>query len=158
MIVNVVGKHLRRLRCALHRLSIGPGAWGDLVNFLDGHLGQTFKDIFEIGIGIDAVCFATLQNGVDDGTAPSGILVTDEHPVFAPQGSGSDGIFDKVVIDLHLSLLNVDLKSYTLAQGVSDSGAGYRLRFIPTACEHSLKDEKETIQDWLALPCAYGRT
>ena len=47
----------------------------------------------EVGEGVCAVAADVLDEGVDDGAAPSGVLAADEHPVFVAEFGGADGVF-----------------------------------------------------------------
>ena len=40
-----------------------------------------------------------LDGGVDDGAAPAGFLVADQHPVLHAELGGSDRSFDQVVVE-----------------------------------------------------------
>lgn len=51
---------------------------------------ELFKDPFKVGEGVHAMATDLPGEGVDDGTAPAGVLVSDKHPIFHPEFSGPD--------------------------------------------------------------------
>src|SRR5947208_1054273 len=53
------------------------------------------------------MAFAAHDDGVDDGTAPTGIRVADEQPVLLADRAGPDGILSQIIIDLQPAILEV---------------------------------------------------
>lgn len=62
----------------------------------------------------------TLDDGVDDGTPPTGFGSSDEEEVFLSNSSGSHGVFDLIIIDLDEPIIHVDAKPRPLPEGVGD--------------------------------------
>ena len=46
-----------------------------------GHVGQSREDVAEVGVGIDAATAAGFDDGVNDGSAFSGVGLAHEEPV-----------------------------------------------------------------------------
>ena len=63
---------------------------------------QILEDPFEVGKGIRAVAADLLDEGVNDRTAPAGVLAADEHPVLVAELARADRIFDEIIIQLNL--------------------------------------------------------
>jgi len=59
-----------------------------------------------------------LNEGVNDGAAPAGVLATDEHPVLVAELGGADGVFGEIVIKLDLAVEEAGLKMWPLLGGV----------------------------------------
>jgi hypothetical protein len=53
---------------------------------------ELFEDSFKIGKGVCLVAADLLNEGVDDGAPPSGMLAANEHPVFVAEFGGADGV------------------------------------------------------------------
>ena len=65
-----------------------------------GHVRQAGQHVPKIGIGIDAPASATLDEGVKDGAALTGLSLADEEPVLFSERRRADGVLDQVIVDL----------------------------------------------------------
>lgn len=63
---------------------------------------EFFKDPLKVGEGIKAMTTHLLDEGVDDGTAPAGLFVSDKHPIFHAEFCWAYGSFGVVVIKFDL--------------------------------------------------------
>jgi hypothetical protein len=63
-----------------------------------GHGGKPGEHVAEIGIGIEAASAATLDDGVEDGAAVTGVGIAQEQPVLFSKGSWPNGVFDQVIM------------------------------------------------------------
>ena len=61
---------------------------------------QLLEDPFEVGEGIEAVATDLFDKGVDDGTAPSGVIASDKEPVLGSNLGWADSVFGEVVVEL----------------------------------------------------------
>jgi hypothetical protein len=71
-----------------------------MLNLPVGHRGKPGEHVAQVGVGIDATAAATLDNGVEDGTALAGIGIAQEQPVLFSKGSWPNGVFDQVIVYL----------------------------------------------------------
>lgn len=81
---------------------IGSGSTGAGLEPVDGQQGfefvgggvahQLVEDPLEPGEGIGSVTTELLDEGVDDGTAPTGVLTADEPPVLVTEFGGADRV------------------------------------------------------------------
>lgn len=99
------------------RLPIGGKQRIDLTDFYDG---QAAEDIGEVILRIDAAAPATDQDGVNNGTAPTSIGMSNEEPSFAANGRGTDGVFDQVVIDLESPIAEISRQRIIIIEEVAD--------------------------------------
>ena len=67
--------------------SFAPGFGCDLRDLVVGHVGQARQHLAQIGIRVNATPTATLDEGVDDGTALTGISFSDVFFTTAPSVS-----------------------------------------------------------------------
>ena len=58
-----------------------PVGGGEAGGFAGHHAGQTGEDVFEVVTRIDPEAAAVLDEGVEDGGLPAGVLAADEEPV-----------------------------------------------------------------------------
>jgi hypothetical protein len=93
-----------------------------------GHFGQASQHVLKVSVGIDTPAAAAFDDGVNDGSAISGIRIAHEEPVLFSQSRRADGIFHQVVVDLHAIVLQVDLKRAPLTQRVINGDAQQALR------------------------------
>ena len=63
-----------------------------------GHVGQAAEHIPQVGIGIDAAASATLEEGVKDGSALTGLSLADKEPVLLSERRWANGVLDQVVV------------------------------------------------------------
>lgn len=104
-------------------LVFGPGAWGELGDLPVGGVGESGEDISEVGVGVDMVTTTGFYQCVEDGAAVTCISIAEKEPVFLSNGCGADGVFDEVVVDLNLSVTEVDAEQCPVGEGVIDSHA-----------------------------------
>lgn len=74
-----------------------PAAGQQFWQLAHGHQGQAPEDIGEIFLRVDAEAAATLNDGVDDGGAPSRIRMPDEEPSLLPDGRRAYVVFTPVM-------------------------------------------------------------
>jgi len=89
-------------------------------HFLIGAGWESFEELLEVGVGFEPMMTAVLDNGVEDGTAPTGFCSSNEEEVLFTNGSRAHGIFNLVVINLNESIFNEDTQSGPLPEGVGD--------------------------------------
>ena len=58
------------------------------------------EHVTQVGVGIKAAAAAAFDDRVEDGSALAGSGFADEEPVLFPDGGGTDGVFDQVVVGL----------------------------------------------------------
>ena len=108
---------------------------------LVGHAWQALEDPFEVGEGILAVTADLLDEGVDDGAAPPGLLVADEHPVFHAELGRTDGVLGEIVVELDLPVEEARLEARPLAGGIgegfAEQAAGRDLPPIPEVSDQT---------------------
>jgi len=86
-------------------------------------VGQPGENVSEILKRIDAPAAAAFNDGVEDGTALSGVSIAKKEPVFLAQCCGANGIFHQVVVDFYASILEVDTQEAPVGEGVIDGFA-----------------------------------
>lgn len=100
-------------------LDCDPVRWKQSFEFLLCRIvHEFFKDPFEVGEGVHAVSSDLLDESVDDGTAPAGVLVSDKHPIFHPEFGWPDRAFGMVVVELDLAVEEAGFKVIPLVEGV----------------------------------------
>ena len=109
---------------------MGVGCRGPVGDVLVGERGQLGEDLAQVGVGVDALASAVFDDRVEDGSALARIDVAHEEPVLLSNGSGTDGVFDEVVVDLHAPVLQEHAKAAPLTQGVVDGFAQGTLRQV----------------------------
>ena len=80
--------------------------------------GGFYEHIFEPGMWIYAMDLAGEQHGVDDSGSFSGFGGPDKEPVFLPNGRRAYFVFDEVVVDLGLAVVEVERQAFPARQGV----------------------------------------
>src|ERR1051326_7960569 len=133
-------------------------------------MGQARKHIAQIGIGVNTAPTATLDDGVDNGTALAGISFPNEEPVFLSYGGRANGVFDHIVINLNPTVAQVHLEGRPLAPGKLDSLAQETLGQEPSngsetnQCPPDPLDNRATLigshrfaQGWTGLFVAQDR-
>lgn len=82
------------------------------------------KDPFEVGIGIEAVAADLFDEGVDDGTAPTGFFTPDKHPIIHADLSGTNGVnsgcSSAPSIELDLPVEEAGFEVFPLVAGVAE--------------------------------------
>ena len=94
-----------RIRCSrdgscLLRFHFGPLGGREPLNLRYLGRGQAREQIFQMIEWIEAVPPTTAQQGINHGAALSSLRMSNEQPVLFSEGTGPDGIFDQVVVDL----------------------------------------------------------
>ena len=102
------------------QLIFGPSPWGELGDLPVGGVGKFFQDFFEVAVGVDVVASAGFHDGVEDGTAVSGICIAKKEPVLFPDGGGADRIFHQVVVDLNTSIIQINTEEFPVGECVVD--------------------------------------
>ena len=100
-----------------------PVGRGKAGGFAGHHAGQTVENVFEVVTRIDPETAAVLDEGVEDGGFPAGVLAADEEPVLGPELGGTDGVLDEVVVDLDAAVCQIGLEVGPLVEGVGDGFA-----------------------------------
>jgi len=85
-----------------------PSRGGVVFHGSVAHVRKLRQNIAQIFIGVDPELPAGFQQGVVDRAGLSDIGTIEEEPVLFPDGGGSNGIFDEVVVDLHFGVIRVD--------------------------------------------------
>jgi len=70
------------------QLAFTPGLGRDFRDLPVGHGGQAREHVAEISEGIETASAATFNEGVNDGTALTGLGIADEELVFLPMAVG----------------------------------------------------------------------
>jgi hypothetical protein len=74
-----------------------PVFWSDLRDLFVGHAGQAREHVTQVSKGINVTAAATLDHGIEDGTAFSGVRIADEEPVLFSEGRGPYSVFYEVM-------------------------------------------------------------
>lgn len=100
-------------------LDCDPVHWKQSFEFLFCRVvHELFKDPFKVGKGVHAVAADLFDEGVDDGTAPAGIFVSDKHPIFHSEFGWPDRAFGVVVVELDQAVEEAGFKVIPLVEGV----------------------------------------
>ena len=84
-------------------MSFDPAFREEVLKFFFARsMHELFKNPFKVGEGIEAVPTHLFDKGVDDGTAPASLFVSDKHPVFHAEFCWAYCSFGVVVIQLDL--------------------------------------------------------
>ena len=67
-------------------MSFDPDFGRDLGDLAVGHVGQPSEDVFQISIRVEVATPAAFDDGINDGTAFTGIRIPDKEPVFLSKG------------------------------------------------------------------------
>ena len=94
--------------------------WREIV--LVAHRGEAGEHVFHVGVRVFAVALTGDDDRVDDGRSLAGIGVADEEPVLLPNGRGPDGVFNEVVVQSGLAVLEMCGQRGPLVEQV---GAGF---------------------------------
>lgn len=79
---------------------------------------EFFKHPLEVGIRICATAADLFNEGVNHGTAPTGVFATDEHPVFVPELGGANRIFYGVIIEVDMAVFKACCELGPLGLGI----------------------------------------
>lgn len=93
--------------------------WKQRIELVDFDGGQTGENIREVILRIDAAAAATDENGINYGATPTGIRVSDEEPALAADGSGTNGVFDEVVIDFESAVAEISRQGIIIVEEVA---------------------------------------
>ena len=72
---------------------LAPSGGDDFWDLPIGHVGQPGEDVFQISIRVEVATPAAFDDGINDGTAFTGIRIPDKEPVLLADGGGADGVF-----------------------------------------------------------------
>ncbi len=100
-----------------------PVERGQLTDLLVGRGWQACQDVFEVGQRIDAVHAAVFDQGIHHRAALAGFFRTEKQPVLFSDSGGADRVFDQVVVDLHLAMLQEAHQCRPLIERVADGFA-----------------------------------
>ena len=81
-------------------------------------------------MGIDAAAAATLDNGVKDGAALTGIGIAEKEPVLFSKSGRPNGVLDQIIINLNSAILEIDAKQRPVGERVIDGLAKSAARQI----------------------------
>jgi len=96
-----------------------PVGWQQGFQFFRGGIThELVEDPLEPGEEILAVAAELLDEGVDDGAAPAGVLAADEHPILVAELGGTDGVFGEIVVELDLAVEETGFEMRPLLGGV----------------------------------------
>jgi hypothetical protein len=117
-------------------LGFGPGGGKKVGDLAVGHRWQAGEGVAQVGEGVDGVATAAFDDGVKHCRPLASLAVADEEPVFLANGGGADGVFDRVVVDLHAPVLKIYGQARPLflgAKGVNPQKCNLFLivRFFP---------------------------
>lgn len=79
---------------------------------------EFFEDPFKVSVWIEAVAANLFDEGVDDGAAPAGFFVADEHPVFHAEFCGPNRAFGEVVVEFNLPIKEAGFEMLPLLEGI----------------------------------------
>ena len=85
-----------------------------------GHGGKPGEDVAQVGVGIDAASTTTLDDGVKDGAAVTGVGIAQEQPVLLSEGGGPNRVFHEVIVDLQAALFQIDTEEWPVGERVID--------------------------------------
>lgn len=98
---------------------------------------EFIENPFKVGVGIIPVAADLLDEGVDDGAAPAGVLAADKHPVLHSELGRTNRPFGEVIIELDLAVFKARLKVRPLVAGIlqrfaqvalgQDSAMGFKM-------------------------------
>ena len=78
------------------------------------------KHPFEVAIGIGSMGAHLLDKGVDDRTAPAGVLASDKHPVLMAKFGRPDRVLHAVVVEVDPAVLKTRLQLRPLVVGIME--------------------------------------
>lgn len=124
----------RERRGSLFRLSgLCPGYRRDVFELSVGHGRQAGEHIAQICPGIQATGATGFDDRVEDGTALASICIADELPVLFADGTGTDHVFHRVVVDLHTAIFYIHLQYGPERQGIIQGTAKSTFRQVIAA-------------------------
>ena len=85
-----------------------------------GHRGEPGEHVAQVGVGIDAAAAATLDDGLKDGAAVTGIGIAQEQPVLFPKSGGPNGVFHEIVVYLDSAIFEIDAKQRPVGERIVD--------------------------------------
>ena len=103
----------------------GPVPWQQIVDPVDLVVWNAGEGVGEPGLGIDAIEFCGLDQGVGDGGGFAAGLRTDEEGVLAAQSDGPHCAFGGVVVEFQDAVIEVGAQPRHPVQGRADR-AGQR--------------------------------
>jgi hypothetical protein len=120
--VSIATRYTERLR---HRNPRSGRQWYEVV--LIGHLGQASQHVTQIRQRVFAVALAGDDNRVNDRTALAGVGMANEQPVLLSDSRGPNRIFDEVVVQPGLPVVEMGSQRRPLGQQVVAGFAQCRL-------------------------------
>ena len=104
----------------LRRLFGGPGFGGEPMHALVRLGGQAFEDVGEVRGGVDALAMTVADEGVERGGSCSALRVAHEQPVLLANGTGPDGVLDKVGVDLQATVAEEHAELWPLFERICE--------------------------------------
>jgi len=71
-------------------------------------------------VWIEAQHFAVAQKGVEDRRFPSALRCTEEQPVLLADGTGTNRVFNQIVVNLHSAILQIHAEPIPHIECVGD--------------------------------------
>src|SRR4051812_19370835 len=84
---------------------LSPGRWDDLWHLLIGQVRQAGEHVAEGGVRFNPTAAATLDDGVNDCAALTGVGFADEQPVLFSEGGGANGVLDEIIVQFNATSL-----------------------------------------------------
>jgi len=103
----------------------------EFVDGVVGGSGDAAEDVAEVSHRVVTVTPGTHDEGVDHRTTPTCLGVPNKEPVPLSNTTGSDGVFDEVVVDFESAVSQIPLQSVPFCQGVAHGFAKRALRQHP---------------------------
>jgi hypothetical protein len=92
-------------------LGFGPGGGSHVGDLAEVEFGEAGEDVAQIGKRVEATATAAFYDRVEDGCALASVGGSDEEPVLLPNGGGTDGVFDVVVVDLDAAISRIAFRT-----------------------------------------------
>ncbi len=103
---------------------------------LGRHGRQAGERVLQVGVRVVAVTLAGDEERVEDGGAVAGLRVSDEQPVLGAEFAGTDGVLDRVGVELGASVFEVRGQRRPVAEQV---GAG--LAELRAGCDRAVNSD-----------------
>ena len=120
-----------------------------------GGEGEAGEQVGEVGMGVDPGAVAVADQDVARGGAVAVFGVANEQPVFLADGSGADGVFGKVVVNLDAAVLEEYAEFFLLAEGIGEGLAGEALGQVFAPGRQVVGPGFELCEDGLAVGLAF---
>lgn len=128
--------------------------WQQVVDALDGVVGDASEDLFEIELRVESIQLGGAEQRVDGSGAFAARVRSGEERVFAAKGHDTQGALGGIVVDLEVAILCIASESAPAREGVADRRSG-----IGLAGEHAelrLHPGAQVCERWLCSGLADG--